>query len=106
MQFVTVLTPDWALGVFRNAKDPAAAQVAGFMPEDLNVTPDLPQIQEVHDFGPAIFEMGPPGTDFLDRAERAGMDFVTGTYIREALLSGDLKAALDDLNTRWAQAAQ
>lgn len=113
-----LLNPDWALGVAKNSDNPDTAKAwieflmtqtdvgnaAGFIPGDTRIAATMPQLMELLSGDPEMINAGTPSTSFKQAMADARLDFMTGTYIRDAILAPDFDAALAELNERWARA--
>lgn len=113
-----LLWPDWALGVSANSENPDTARafveflltetdisnLAGFIPGDTRIEPEMPQLQDLLASDPAIVVTGVISSDFRQAMADARLDFMSGTYIRDLVLAEDFDAAIADVNTRWQNA--
>lgn len=113
-----LLNFDWAMAVSRYSKNPDTAKawidfiitksdfadVAGFIPTDKSRTSSLPQLAEYMALKPQMIQVAPESNDFIRLANKAGMDFMSGNYIRNILLSPDFDGSMAYWNKRWQQA--
>jgi raffinose/stachyose/melibiose transport system substrate-binding protein len=113
-----VLNPDYALAVAANSKNKPTAKAfvkffltktnvsnrAGFIPGDKNMKATLPQLVELESFNPKYIRTETPSTAFKEAMSTARFDFMTGTYLRDAILAKDFDGALRNLNKQWAAA--
>lgn len=113
-----LLNFDWAMAVSRYSKNPETAKawidfiitksnfadVAGFIPTDKSRQSSLPQLAEYMSFKPQMIQVAPESNDFIRLANKAGMDFMSGNYIRNILLSPDFDGSMAYWNKRWQQA--
>lgn len=113
-----LLNFDWAMAVSRYSKNPETAKawidfiitksnfadVAGFIPTDKSRLSSLPQLAEYMSFKPQMIPVAPESNDFIRLANKAGMDFMGGNYIRNILLSPDFDGSMAYWNKRWQQA--
>ncbi len=111
--------PDWAIGVSAKSENKPTAKAwveflltetdvsnkAGFIPGDKRIAATMPQLVELDGYAAVAIEAGTPPSAFKEAMSDARIDFMTGTYIRDAVLAPNFDAALDDLNARWAKAA-
>lgn len=115
-----LLNFDWAMAVSRYSKNPDTAKawikfiitksdfadVAGFIPTDKSRRSSMPQLSQYMAFKPQIIQAAPESNDFIRLANRAGMDFMSGNYIRNILLSPDFDGSMAYWNKRWQQARE
>lgn len=113
-----LLNPDYALAVAANSKNKPTAKAfikfflsktnvsdrAGFIPGDKNIKATLPQLVELEQAKPVYVRSETPSSAFKEAMSTARFDFMTGTYLRDAILARDFDGALKDLNHRWAAA--
>lgn len=113
-----LLNFDWAMAVSRYSKNPETAKawidfiitksnfadVAGFIPTDKSRQSSLPQLTEYMSFKPQMIQVSPESNDFIRLANKAGIDFMGGNYIRNILLSPDFDGSMAYWNKRWQQA--
>lgn len=113
-----LLNFDWAMAVSRYSKNPETAKawidfiitksnfadVAGFIPTDKSRQSSLPQLTEYMSFKPQMIQVAPESNDFIRLANKAGIDFMGGNYIRNILLSPDFDGSMAYWNKRWQQA--
>ncbi len=113
-----LLNFDWAMAVSRYSKNPDTAKawikfiisksnfadVAGFIPTDKSRSSSMVQLSQYMAFKPQIIQAAPESNDFIRLANRAGMDFMSGNYIRNILLSPDFDGSMAYWNKRWQQA--
>ncbi len=113
-----ILNFDWGMAVSRYSKNPDTAKawiefmisksnfadVAGFIPTDKSRRSNMPQLAEYMAYKPAIIQAAPESNDFIRLANKAGMDFMSGNYIRNILLSPDFDGSMAYWNKRWQQA--
>nr|WP_324257448.1 ABC transporter substrate-binding protein [Cellvibrio fontiphilus] len=115
-----ILNFDWGMAVSRYSKHPAAAKawidfiisksnfadVAGFIPTDKARSSTMPQLAEYMAYKPEIIQAAPESNDFIRMANKAGMDFMSGNYIRNILMSPDFEGSMHYWNKRWRQAKE
>lgn len=113
-----ILNFDWGMAVSRYSKNPDTAKawiefmisksnfadVAGFIPTDKSRSATMPQLTEYMSYKPEIIQAAPESNDFIRMANKAGMDFMSGTYIRNIMLSPDFDGSMVYWNKRWRQA--
>lgn len=113
-----LLNFDWGMAVSRYSKNPEAAKawinfiitqsnfadVAGFIPTDKSRTSNLVQLEEYMSFKPQIIQVAPESNNFIRLTNKAGIDFMSGNYIRNILLSPDFDGSMAYWNKRWQQA--
>lgn len=113
-----ILNFDWGMAVSRYSKNPDTAKawiafmisksnfadVAGFIPTDKSRRFNMPQLAEYMAYKPEIIQAAPESNDFIRLANKAGMDFMSGNYIRNILLSPDFDGSMAYWNKRWHQA--
>ena len=113
-----ILNFDWGMAVSRYSKNPDTAKawiafmisksnfadVAGFIPTDKSRSATMPQLTEYMSYKPEIIQAAPESNDFIRMANKAGMDFMSGTYIRNIMLSPDFDGSMAYWNKRWRQA--
>lgn len=113
-----ILNFDWGMAVSRYSKNPDTAKawikfiitrsdfadVAGFIPTDKSRKSRMPQLTEYMSHPPVIIQAAPESNDFIRLANKAGMDFMSGNYIRDILLSPDFEGSMAYWNKRWHQA--
>lgn len=113
-----ILNFDWGMAVSRYSKNPDTAKawidfmisksnfadVAGFIPTDKSRRSNMPQLAEYMAYKPQIIQAAPESNDFIRLANKAGMDFMSGNYIRNILLSPDFNGSMTYWNKRWHQA--
>ena len=109
--------PDYGLSVAANTKNPVTAkawldflltksnisQMAGFIPGYKKLEPTLPQLAEIQSYGPTIIEQIPPGPAYTNAANL--INYSGGHGLQSLILADDYNAAIDKLNTDWADAA-
>lgn len=114
----SVLNFDWAMAVSRYSKNPETAKawiefiitksnfadVAGFIPTATSRQSSLPQLTEYMSYNPEMIQAAPESNDFIRLANIAGMDFMSGNYIRNILLSPDFHGSMEYWNKRWRRA--
>ena len=115
-----ILNFDWGMAVSRYSKNPETAKawiefiitksnfadVAGFIPTDKSRSSNMPQLAEYMAYQPTIIQAAPESNDFIRLANKAGMDFMSGNYIRNILLSPDFEGSMAYWNKRWRQAKE
>lgn len=115
-----ILNFDWGMAVSRYSKNPATAKawiefiitqsnfadVAGFIPTQKSRSSTMPQLSEYMTSKPEIIQAAPESNDFIRMANKAGMDFMSGNYIRNILLSPDFEGSMRYWNKRWRQAKE
>ncbi|MDR7092119.1 ABC-type glycerol-3-phosphate transport system substrate-binding protein [Cellvibrio fibrivorans] len=115
-----ILNFDWGMAVSRYSKNPDTAKawirfmitksdfadVAGFIPTDKSRNTAMPQLAEYMDYKPEIIQAAPESNDFIRMANKAGMDFMSGNYIRNILISPDFDGSMAYWNKRWRQAKE
>lgn len=115
-----ILNFDWGMAVSRYSKNPDTAKawiefiiirsnfadVAGFIPTDKSRSSSMPQLTEYMGYTPEIIQAAPESNDFIRMANKAGMDFMSGHYIRNILLSPDFEGSMAYWNKRWRQAKE
>lgn len=115
-----ILNFDWGMAVSRYSKNPDTAKawidfiirksnfadVAGFIPTDKSRSSSMPQLAEYMAYKPEIIQAAPESNDFIRLANKAGMDFMSGNYIRNILLSPDFEGSMAYWNKRWRQAKE
>jgi ABC-type glycerol-3-phosphate transport system substrate-binding protein len=115
-----VLNFDWGLAVSRYSKNPEVAKawikflitksnfadVAGFIPTDKSRASNMPQLKEYMSYNPAMIPASAVSNDFIRLANKSGMDFMSGGYIRNILLSPDFDESMIYWNKRWKQAKE
>lgn len=113
-----LLNFDWGMAVSRYSKNPDTAKawinfiitqsnfadVAGFIPTDKSRSSSLVQLEEYMSFKPQIIQVAPESNDFIRLTNKAGIDFMSGNYIRNILLSPDFDGSMAYWNKRWQQA--
>jgi len=113
-----LLNPDYALAVASNSKNKPTAKAfiqffltktdvsnrAGFIPGDKRIKATLPQLVELENAKPKYVMSETPSSAFKEAMANARFDFMTGTYLRDAVLAKDFDGAIKDLNKRWASA--
>lgn len=119
-QAVGILNYDWGIAVAKNSRNPATAKawirfllnrsnfsdVAGFMSTVKSRESSAPQLAEYMDAEPRMIQAQPQSTEFIRLANKAGMDFMSGGYIRDILVSPDFQGSMDYWNRRWRQAQE
>ncbi|MDQ2077913.1 ABC transporter substrate-binding protein [Marinimicrobium sp. ABcell2] len=117
---VGILNYDWGIAVARNSRNPATAKawvrflltrsdfadVAGFMSTVKTRTSSTPQLTEYMSTQPRMIQAQPQSTEFIRLANKAGLDFMSGSYIRDILISPDFEGSMDYWNRRWRQAQE
>jgi raffinose/stachyose/melibiose transport system substrate-binding protein len=115
-----VLNFDWGMAVSRYSKNQETAKawikfiitqsdfadVAGFIPTAKARSSSLPQLKEYMSFKPLMVQAAPESNDFIRMANKAGMDYMSGNYIRNILLSPDFAGSMNYWNKRWRQAKE
>ncbi|QEY17017.1 MULTISPECIES: ABC transporter substrate-binding protein [unclassified Cellvibrio] len=115
-----ILNFDWGMAVSRYSKNPDTAKawiafmitksnfadVAGFIPTDKSRKSNMPQLAEYMAYQPEIIQVAPESNDFIRLTNKAGMDFMSGNYIRNILLSPDFDGSMAYWNKRWGQAKE
>lgn len=115
-----ILNFDWGMAVSRYSKNPQTAKawinfiitksnfadVAGFIPTDKSRSSTMPQLAEYMAYKPQIIQAAPESNDFIRLANKAGMDFMSGNYIRNILISPDFEGSMVYWNKRWRQAKE
>ncbi|MBK8186659.1 MAG: carbohydrate ABC transporter substrate-binding protein [Cellvibrio sp.] len=113
-----VLNFDWAMAVSRYSKHPETAKawiefvitksnfadVAGFIPTQTSRISNMPQLAEYMSYEPEMIQAAAESNDFIRLANIAGMDFMSGNYIRNILLSPDFNGSMEYWNKRWRRA--
>ena len=109
--------PDYGMSVAANSQNlPTAkawvdflltksdiSQIAGFIPGYKMLEPTLPQLAEIQSYGPTIIEQIPPGPAYANTANL--INYSGGHGIQSLMLADDYAAAIEKLNTDWADAA-
>lgn len=115
-----ILNFDWGMAVSRYSKNPDTAKawiefiisqsnfadVAGFIPTHKSRSANMPQLAEYMAYNPQIIQVAPESNDFIRMANKAGMDFMRGHYIRNIVLSPDFEGSMAYWNKRWRQAKE
>lgn len=115
-----LLNFDWGMAVSRYTKNPDTAKawvdfiitksdfadIAGFIPTDKSRTSKMPQLAEYMKYQPEIIQAAPESNDFIRLANKAGMDFMSGNYIRNILISPDFEGSMAYWNKRWRKAKE
>lgn len=115
-----ILNFDWGMAVSRYSKNPDTAKawiafmitksnfadIAGFIPTDKSRNATMPQLAEYMDYKPEIIQAAPESNDFIRMANKAGIDFMSGSYIRNILISPDFDGSMAYWNRRWYQAKE
>ncbi|WP_075186792.1 ABC transporter substrate-binding protein [Teredinibacter haidensis] len=113
-----ILNFDWGIAISRYSRNPNTAKawldflltesnfadVSGFIPTVKTRKSGMPQLSEYMSYKPQVIQTASYDADFLRRANKAGMDFLGGNYIRNILLSPDFDGSMEYLNKRWQQA--
>jgi ABC-type glycerol-3-phosphate transport system substrate-binding protein len=112
------MAPDYEYGVSKNSKNIATAKAfvkfmveetdyadySGEIPAIKSMQPKLPQLKEFLDHKPNTLDVKPDPEVYTNVQNKAQIDFYGGAYIQKVILSKDFKAALDELNKKWADA--
>ncbi|QEI13699.1 carbohydrate ABC transporter substrate-binding protein [Cellvibrio japonicus] len=115
-----ILNFDWGMAVSRYSKHPDTAKawiefiitksnfadIAGFIPTDKSRRSPMAQLTQYMSYQPEIIQAAPESNDFIRLANKAGMDFMSGGYIRNILLSPDFEGSMAYWNKRWRQAKE
>lgn len=115
-----ILNFDWGMAVSRYSKSPLAAKawidfmitksdfadIAGFIPTEKSRSSKMPQLTKYLGYKPEIIKASPESNNFIRVANKAGMSFMKGTYIRDILLSPDFEETMNYWNNRWSKAKE
>lgn len=113
-----ILNFDWGIAVSRFSRNPETARtwikflltrsdfadVSGFIPTVKSRRSGMRQLSEYMDTKPQVIQTAAYQNRFLRLANKAGMDFLGGSYIRDILLSPDFEGSMSYWNRRWRQA--
>lgn len=109
---------DYYIGVSKNSKNKELAikfleffvkesgyqDQSGFMPIYKDKQPNVPQLAEFKSFKPNLIEELPGDPRFNEIANKAEIPLWTGAVAQQLVKAKDVKAELDKLNKKWADA--
>lgn len=110
-----LLNVDWGVAVNKRSKHPQAAKawldylvkesdyadVSGYLPIVKKRQSTLPQLSSLQEADVQLIQMAKYDEEFLRLANKAGLDFLQGTSIRNILINPDFKFTLRYWNERW-----
>lgn len=113
-----ILNYDWGMAVSKYSKNPQTAKAwlnfiltksdfadaSGFMSTDKRRKSSTPQLAQYMSNTLEMIQAEPHGSEFTRLANKAGMDFMAGKYIRDILISPDFDGSMDYWNRRWSEA--
>ncbi|MDV7105106.1 extracellular solute-binding protein [Vibrio sp. TH_r3] len=117
-QLKAQMNHDWGYAVSKhsNNKETAKAylkfllegsdfdEVAGFIPPIKSKQPALPQLTEYMSYEPIVIQTPTSSSTFIEVTNRSKIDFYSGGYIQDVMMSQDFERALEKLDSRWNRA--
>ena len=79
-------------------------EIAGFIPTIKNRKPALAQLNEYMSYEPKVIQSPTNSSTFIEVTNRSKIDFYSGGYIQDAIMSKDFQKALEKLDSRWVRA--
>ncbi|MDG3085331.1 ABC transporter substrate-binding protein [Vibrio hannami] len=79
-------------------------EIAGFIPTIKTKQPALAQLNEYMSYEPKVIQSPTNSSTFIEVTNRSKIDFYSGGYIQDVIMSGDFEGALEKLDSRWNRA--